>query len=207
MSRRVRLLATVAAGGLALTGLAAVTPSATAAAPQAKWTVMVYMSGDNNLEDYVVKDLELELGGGRARTQTCRSSRWPTAGPATTRAAVTGRRTKLYHVTPGMTADAASAVADWGERNMGDKQTLTDFVSWSKANYPADHYALYFWGHGWSWHPGWVMEDDTSNDTLDYDETKAAIPSLGLHRRGRVRRLQHGLPRDHGPLARTRHRA
>ena len=28
-------------------------------APQAKWTVMVYISGDNNLEDYVVKDLEL----------------------------------------------------------------------------------------------------------------------------------------------------
>ena len=88
--------------------------------------------------------------------------------------------TKLFHVTQGMIADAASAVADWGERNMGDKQTLTDFVSWSKANYPADHYALYFWGHGWSWHPGWVMEDDTNNDTLDYDETKAAIPSLGF---------------------------
>ena len=30
-------------------------------APRAKWTVMVYISGDNNLEDYVVKDLELEL--------------------------------------------------------------------------------------------------------------------------------------------------
>ena len=35
-------------------------------------------------------------------------------------------------------------------------------MSYSKTNYPADHYALYFWGHGWSWHPGWVMEDDTS---------------------------------------------
>ena len=65
MKGRVRLLATLAAGGLVLTGLAAVTPGATAAAPQAKWTVMVYVSGDNNLEDYVVKDLELELGGRR----------------------------------------------------------------------------------------------------------------------------------------------
>ena len=106
-----------------------------------------------------------------------------------------------------MTADAASAVADWGERNMGDKQTLTDFVTWSKANYPADHYALYFWGHGWSWHPGWVMEDDTSNDTLDYDETKAAIPSLGFIDVVGLRRLQHGVAGDHGPLARPRHRA
>ena len=73
-----------------------------------------------------------------------------------------------------------AAVEDWGERNMGDKQTLIDFVSWSKNHYPADHYALYFWGHGWSWHPGWVMSDDTDKDTLDYDETKDALPALGF---------------------------
>ena len=30
-------------------------------APKAKWTVMLYISGDNNLEDYVVKDIEEEL--------------------------------------------------------------------------------------------------------------------------------------------------
>jgi hypothetical protein len=40
------------------------TPTGTVAAapaPQAKWTVMVYISGDNNLEDHVVEDIELEL--------------------------------------------------------------------------------------------------------------------------------------------------
>jgi hypothetical protein len=79
-----------------------------------------------------------------------------------------------------MIADSASAVADWGERNFGDKQTLIDFVAWTKANYPADHYALYFWGHGWNWHPGVVMQDDTNHDTLDMEEVKAALPSLGF---------------------------
>jgi hypothetical protein len=63
---------------------------------------------------------------------------------------------------------------------MGDKQTLIDFVNWTKTNHPADRYALYFWGHGWSWHPGWVMADDTNADTLDYDEMKVAIPQLGF---------------------------
>ena len=29
--------------------------------PKAKWTVMVYISGDNNLESYVVPDIETEL--------------------------------------------------------------------------------------------------------------------------------------------------
>ena len=88
--------------------------------------------------------------------------------------------TKLFHVTPGMTAIPASAVADWGERDMGDPQTLVDFVSWSKTNYPADHYALYFWGHGWSWHPGVVMQDDTNADTLDYHEMKPIMNTLGF---------------------------
>jgi len=147
--------------------------------PQAKWTVMVYISGDNNLEDYVVKDLELELAptGSSANVQVVALA---DRGPGYDTSRGDWQSTKLYHVTQGMVADSASAVADWGERNMGDPQTLIDFVTWTKSNYPADHYALYFWGHGWSWHPGWVMLDDTDADTLDYHETKAAIPSLGF---------------------------
>lgn len=161
-----------------LTCAASLVGVAHAAAPQAKWTVMVYMSGDNNLEDYIVKDLELELGavGSDANVQIVALA---DRGPGYDTSRGDWQTTKLYHVTQGMTADAASAVADWGERNMGDKQTLMDFVTWSKTNYPADHYALFFWGHGWSWHPGWVMEDDTPGDTLDYDEVKAAQPTLG----------------------------
>ncbi len=149
------------------------------AAPQAKWTVMVYISGDNNLEDYVVKDIELELAptGSSANVQVVALA---DRGPGYDTSYGDWQTTKLFHVTQGMTASGTNAVADWGERNMGDKQTLIDFVTWTKANYPADHYALYFWGHGWSWHPGWVMQDDTNADTLDYDETKAAIPSLGF---------------------------
>lgn len=153
--------------------------SAAPPAPQAKWTIMVYISGDNNLEEYVVKDLELEFGavGSNADVQiVALADRAP--GYDTSRG--DWQTTKLYHVTQGMVADSASAVADWGERNMGDEQTLIEFVDWAKTNYPADHYALYFWGHGWSWHPGWVMEDDTDADTLDYDEMKVAIPQLGF---------------------------
>jgi hypothetical protein len=158
-----------------LTGTVAAAPPA----PQAKWTVMVYIAGDNNLEDYVVLDLENELAptGSSADVQVVAlADRAP--GYDTSRG--DWQTTKIYHVTQGMVADAASAVADWGERNTGDPQTLIDFVNWSKTNYPADHYVLYFWGHGWNWHPGYVMSDDTDADTLDYEEMKTAIPSLGF---------------------------
>jgi hypothetical protein len=157
--------------------LLAVSSGSASAAPQAKWTVMVYISGDNDLEPYVVSDLETELGAvgssenvqvvalaDRIAGNDTRYGDWQT--------------TKLFHVTQGMKADATSAVADWGEKDMADPQTLIDFVTWSKTNYPADHYVLYFWGHGWNWHPGYVMRDDTNVDTMDYSEQKTAIPSL-----------------------------
>lgn len=156
--------------------------SAEGAAPpskKAKWTVMIYISGDNDLEDYVVQDIEQELAptGSSASVQVVALA---DRGPGYDMSYGDWQTTKLFHVTKGMTAAAENAVADWGERNFGDKQTLIDFVKWTKANYPADHYALYFWGHGWNWHPDYVMQDDTDSDTLDMEEVKAALPSLGF---------------------------
>jgi hypothetical protein len=152
---------------------------AQAAPPAARWTIMVYMSGDNNLEDYIVNDIEQELGllGSDANIKVVALA---DRGPGYDTRRGDWQTTKLYYATQGIVADAAHAVADWGERNFGDPQTLIDFVTWAKANYPADRYALFFWGHGWNWHPGWVMEDDTNVDTLDYHEMKAAIPQLGF---------------------------
>ena len=92
-----------------LTGAAAAAPPA----PRAKWTVMVYISGDNNLEDYVVKDIELELAptGSSADVQVVALA---DRGPGYDTSRGDWQTTKLYHVTQGMIADSASAVADWG---------------------------------------------------------------------------------------------
>ena len=171
---------------LTSTGTAVAAPPAPAA--RAKWTVMVYISGDNNLEPYVVSDIETELAptGSSADVQVVAlADRAP--GYDTSRG--DWQTTKLFHVTKGMLATPENAAADWGERDFGDKRTLIDFVTWTKANYPADHYALYFWGHGWNWHPGYVMLDETVNDqdedptlsdTLDMEEVRSALPSLGF---------------------------
>ena len=153
MSRHTRVKSLALATALVATIAGPATVVSAAPAAQAKWTVMVYMSGDNNLEDYIVKDLELELAA-LGSTPNVQVTALADRGPGYDKSRGDWQTTKLYHPTQGMIADAASAVADWGERNMGDPQTLRDFVTWSKTNYPADHYALYFWGHGWGWHPG-----------------------------------------------------
>lgn len=165
--------------------VASLTCTVYAAPPaQAKWTVMVYISGDNDLEDYVVQDIETELAptGSSASVQVVALA---DRGPGYDTSYGDWQTTKYFHVTKNMTADPTNADAAWDaqypdELNMGDPQTLIDFVNWSRTNYPADHYALYFWGHGWNWHPDYVMQDDTDEDTLDYEEMKAALPSLGF---------------------------
>lgn len=170
---------------------ASITAAASAAPPsRAKWTVMVYMSADNDLEPYVVSDIETELApaGSTADVQVVAlADRIPGYDTSYN----DWHTTEFFHIKRGMTADLANADADWDahhadELDMGDPQTLIDFVTWTKAHYPADHYALIFWGHGWNWHPGYLMKDDTTaltqpdDFTLDYEEEKAAIPSLGF---------------------------
>src|SRR5512139_1519390 len=116
------------------------TGSVAGAAPatRARWTVMVYISGDNNLEDYVVSDIETELAptGSSANVQVVALA---DRGPGYDTSYGDWQQTLLFHVTPRMTAAVENAAADWGEKDMGNPQTLVDFVNWTKANYPADH--------------------------------------------------------------------
>jgi hypothetical protein len=158
-----------------------VAAQAASAAPQpAKaWTVMVYLDGDNNLEDYVVKDIETELSalGSNANVNVVVLA---DRGPGYDASRGDWQSTKIFYCTQGMLADAVSAVADWGERNMGDPQTLRDFVTWTKANYPATNYLLAFWDHGYMTFQGYTSVDDSSaGDALNEDEQVAAMATVG----------------------------
>ena len=165
-----------------LVGAAALMTAAAASAaplPAKAWTVMVYIDGDNNLEDYVVKDIETELSalGSNAGVNVVAIA---DRGPGYDTSRGDWRTTKVYYCTQGMLADAASAVADWGERNMGDPQTLKDFVTWTKTNYPATNYLLAFWDHGYMTFQGYTSVDDSSaGDALDEDEQVAAMATVG----------------------------
>jgi hypothetical protein len=155
-------------------------PAAFGAPSAAKpWTVMVYLDGDNNLEDYVVKDIETELSafGSNANVNVVVLA---DRGPGYDTSRGDWKTTKVFYCTQGMLADAASAVADWGERNMGDPQTLKDFVSWTKAKYPASNYLLAFWDHGYMTFQGYTSRDDSSaGDSLNEDEQVAAMSAVG----------------------------
>ena len=147
--------------------------------PTKPWTVMVYLDGDNNLEDYVVKDIETELSalGSNASVNVVTLA---DRGPGYDTSRGDWQTTKYFYCTQGMLADAASAVADWGERNMGDPQTLKDFVTYTKTNYPATNYLLVFWDHGYMTFQGYTSRDDSSaGDALNEDEQVSAMSAVG----------------------------
>jgi Ca2+-binding RTX toxin-like protein len=68
-----------------------------------------------------------------------------------------------------------------GNVDSGDRQTLIDFVQWTTANYPAEHYALILWGNGEGFDG--VCRDDTSGSILSMSELAQvmdAIPHMDL---------------------------
>lgn len=57
-------------------------------------------------------------------------------------------------------------LADLGEINMADPNTLVDFVTWAVETYPADHIALILSDHGAGW-PGGLNDPAPSNARLE----------------------------------------
>jgi hypothetical protein len=64
-----------------------------------------------------------------------------------------------------------------GEQNMGSEETLYNFVSYAKENYPADRYIMCFYGHGGAWFG--CCGDATSHDGLRVHEMKGALERTG----------------------------
>jgi hypothetical protein len=114
--------------------------------PINKWTFMVYLDGDNDLETEAIDDfLEMsQVGSGekvdvivqfdRSASGDQRYGNWVT--------------TKRFRITQGMTPTAGNALMDIGETNAGDPATLINFVEWAVSSYPSNHYMLVLWDHG-----------------------------------------------------------
>ncbi len=150
------------------------------------WTVMVYLDGDNNLEPAAIDDLnEMEAVGSTNKVnvvvQFDRHAAYDnTNGNWTT--------CKRYYVTKDANGYdgviTSTQLSDEGELNMGDFNTLANFVTWAKTDYPADHYLLVLWDHGSGWKAPksdpvkTVCVDETDLDSLTVEEVSRALDSV-----------------------------
>jgi hypothetical protein len=142
--------------------------------PQAgdNWTILVYLDGDNDLEEYAFIDLnEMELVGSTTDVKIIvYVDFWngvysPYSGA------------KCYEVTQDMntnTINSLELVTSLPlEPNMGDWHTLRDFIVFGQSYAPADHYLLVLWDHG----TGCLgfCTDDTSGAHMDIQDLFFAL--------------------------------
>jgi len=115
-----------------------------------RWTVMVYLAGDNNLDRAGVADLaEMKRVGSTHDVSVV--AQFDRAG----RKGLTNR----YFLRKG-TPLAEDVVTALGETNTGDPAVLRDFVAWAARDHPAEHYMLVIWNHGAGWDDANLYEGD-----------------------------------------------
>jgi Clostripain family len=106
----------------------------------AKWTVMVYMAGNNSLSDAAGDDLvEMEKVGSSDDVKVCAFLK-QTDGQGARRLIV------------GKGGDH-EVDENLGDIDSGDPQTVIDFVRWAAEKAPAERRALVLWNHGGGWRP------------------------------------------------------
>jgi hypothetical protein len=83
--------------------------------------------------------------------------------------------TRRYYITKDfdLYTISSSCSEDVTEKNMGDPQTLTDFINWATDNYPAEHYSLMIFSHGTGW--GGICYDYSSKTTPIITESRNAF--------------------------------
>ncbi len=119
--------------------------------PQYKWTIMVYLDADNNLEAAGISDFnEMEMAGStddvaiivlmdRIEGYDASNGNWTEA--------------RIYKVLfdPDTETINSELLLNLGEVNMGDPETAKFFINYTVHNFPAEHYMIVFWDHGDSW--------------------------------------------------------
>ncbi len=117
-----------------------------------KWTFMVYMNADNDLESAGIKDInEMEKIGSNGNiniiVQCDRSPEYDESNGnwIGARRFYIQKDDDFEKINSGQIADLGNSV------DMGDPAVLADFIKWGVKNYPAEKYAVVIWNHGSGW--------------------------------------------------------
>jgi hypothetical protein len=159
-----------------------------------KWTVLVYLNADNDLEQYGVEDVnEMEAVPDSEQVtvavQMDRAPGWDTTNNnwTDTRRFVVRHDTDTTVMT---SATDANALELMGEVDMGDPAQLSSFITWGKTTFPAEHYLVVIWNHGSGWRSRaaasptrGVSFDDTTGTyirTVELPTALATSPQLDM---------------------------
>ena len=136
---------------------------------KANWTVMVFLNGDNDLDNHAIADLNSMERVGSSDKVNIIVQHDSLQGPAIR---------YLIEKDNDPLKINSKVLQHLGEINMGDANNLVDFIRFCAQNYPADKYALILWNHGSGFKGKNISFDQTSyNDSITIPELGQALLS------------------------------
>lgn len=161
------------------------------ASQHGRWTILVYLDADNDLESAGMANInQMETVGSTADVRVIvQVDRIP--GQDTTSGDWTDTRRYLITRDSDRAAVKSIRIDDppLGELDMASPGTLRDFVVWGKSRFPADHCCLVIWDHGTGWkfrspsmlpQVKYVISDDTSARGMNVDEVRSALTGTAI---------------------------
>lgn len=134
-----------------------------------KWTVLVYMNAANDLNQFAIPNInQMERVANNPNVRFV--VQWKEVNELPFGGTFSGTKRMLLRPDNGPEI-ASPVIQDMGSGiDMGQAQTLRNFVAWAKANYPAQRYCLVFWSHGNGWRPLSVDEQPDPTRGISKDE-------------------------------------
>ncbi len=74
-----------------------------------------------------------------------------------------------------VTGEGAEEFEDMEARDMGEEDTLADFINYGIQSYPAEHYGLVFWNHGSGQISGFGCDSQFDDSSLSLNEIAGAM--------------------------------
>jgi hypothetical protein len=145
---------------------------------QRRWTVLVYMNADNDLEQFGMINMnEMEaVAAGDAVSVVVQMDR--AAGFDATDGDWTGAKRFLIRYDDNVNTITSPVLEEIGEIDMGDPAALREFIAWGQSTFPAEHYLLIIWNHGSGWR-GRTSSAPTRGVSFD-DSSGAFIRTVDL---------------------------
>ncbi len=151
-------------------------PAAPGKQPRKKWTFLVYVCADNDLERFGLQDVnEMEQVGSSKDVNIIAQIDRLSGGHGATIADGNWTGTRRYYVTKDNDMGKVNSpmVANLKETDMGNKHTFADFLKWGVETYPADNVAVVVWNHGMGW--AGIAHDESSDAYLRIQDVAWAL--------------------------------
>ncbi len=167
----------------------AINPPSPLSLTERHWTILLYMSADNDLEAAAMEDLcEMEFSS--LNTEQVTLLALVDRSPAYDTSCDNWYGSRLYKIQTGREADCRTLISaevecrDLGlsvgretELDMSSSYVLSSALTYVRKRYPANHYGLVVWGHGTGWRSGATESVNNSGESSDF---RAATPVKGF---------------------------